>query len=363
MKKRLWILHSWIGLIAGLGLLLIGVTGSLLVFRDQLDGLFATKMMRVVPTPAGRLPLDELLASAQRAWPNFEVTGFGRRRDVHLADLVYLKQIGSHEYRAATLDPYTAKPLADPMNPNGTLTGLLLELHYTWFAEHIGMLITGIFAVLLCLLGVTGVWLYRDFWKNFFTLRWGRSARIFFSDAHKMLGISSVVFNLLLGFTGAYWNITHVATDGLGHHDEEADRMPGRLYSSAISLEKLSAEASSRLSGFEVNWVSFPTKPGEDITLWGKVPSSNPFTGDYGSTVVFDPQTGALKSANDLRQAGLWAKITDTFAPLHYGTFGGWPIKVLWCLGGLTPGLLATTGFLVWRARRRSANHILPSVP
>lgn len=357
MKKRLWILHSWMGLIAGLGLLVIGLTGSLLVFRDELDGFFAAKAVRVEPSPAGRLPLDQLLASAQRAWPDFEITGFGRRRSPYLADLVYLKEIGGHEFRAATIDPYTARPLADPMRQNDTFTGVLLELHYTWFAEHVGILITGIFAVLLCLLGVTGVWLYRDFWRNFFTLRWGRSARIFFSDVHKMLGISSAGFNLILGFTGAYWNLTHIAMDGFGSHEEVEDRMPGRLYADSISLEKLSAESAVRLPGFKVNWISFPTKAGEDITLWGTVPANNPFRGDFGSSAAFDPQTGALKSTNDLRQGSLWEKITDSFAPLHYGTFGGWPIKILWCCGGLAPGLLAATGFLVWRARRRSANH------
>jgi hypothetical protein len=43
---------------------------------------------------------------------------------------------------AATLDPFAANPLADPIKRTETLTGLLPELHYTWFAEHIGMLIT-----------------------------------------------------------------------------------------------------------------------------------------------------------------------------------------------------------------------------
>lgn len=356
MKKRLWVFHSWLGLIAGLGLLLIGVTGSLLVFRDQLDGVFAAEIMRVEPTEKGRLSPDELLASAQKAWPDFEVTGFGPRRDPHLADLVYMIQHGNHEFRAATLDPYTGKALASPMEPRQTFTGILLELHYTWFADHVGMLVTGILAAMLCLLGVTGVWLYRDFWRNFFTLRWGRSARIFFSDAHKMLGISSVVFNLILGFTGAYWNLTHIAAEGLVHDEAKAHTMTGRLYASGISLNALATEAQQKMPGFQVNWVSLPSEPGAGITLWGKVPSGNPLSGFYGSVAAFDAQTGALQSTTDIRQAGLWAKITDTFMPLHYGTFGGWPVKILWCLGGLTPGALAVTGFIVWRSRRKGVS-------
>ena len=54
----------------------------------------------------------------------------------------------------------------------------------------------------------------------------------------------------------------------------------------------------------------------------------------------------------DMREATPWQQIYDSFMPLHYGTFGGWPIKILWCLGGLTPGLLAISGFIVWRKRQ-----------
>ena len=353
MKKRLWMIHSWLGLLAGLGLLVIGITGSMLVFRDQWDGFLAPDLMRVEPTAKGRLPFDELLASARKAWPDFEVTGLGARRDPHLADVVYLMQRGDNQFRAATIDQYTGEARGNPIDPSRTFTGILLELHYTWFADHLGMLITGILAVVLCLLGVTGVWLYREFWRNFVKLRWRQSGRIFFSDLHKTIGISSVAFNLILGFTGAYWNLTHIAAEGLLHKDSESPKMTSRLYSDALAIDGLVQRAQGKIPGFEANWVSFPFAPGGDITLWGQVPSKNPLSGSFGSNAVFDPMTGELKSVTDLRNGTLWAKVTDTFMPLHYGTFGGWPIKILWAVGGLTPGALAITGFVLWRARRR----------
>jgi uncharacterized iron-regulated membrane protein len=352
MKKRLWQIHSWLGLIAGLGLLIIGVTGSLLVFRDQLDGLVAPKLTRVEPTVQGRLSWDALLVSAQNAWPEYEVTGFGSRREPDLADLVYMVKRGDHEYRGAFLDPYTGEGRGSPMQSSDSLTGILLELHYTWFADHIGMLITGILAAMLCILGLTGVWLYRDFWRNFFTLRWGRSARIFFSDLHKMVGISSVVFNLILGFTGAYWNLMHVAAEGLSHEEEE-QVMTKRLYADSISLDAMAVEAARAIPGFRPGWVSLPTPAEPEITLWGRSENGHFLTGPYGCNAVFDAQTGAMKSTHDIRNAGLWERIFDTFTPLHYGTFGGWAIKVLWCLGGLAPGILGISGFMVWRSRRR----------
>lgn len=352
MRKRLWQFHSWLGLIAGLGLLVIGVTGSFLVFRDELDALIAPNVMKVEPKPGGRLPWDELYAAAIRAWPEHQVTGFGPRRDPHLAELVYLKEKGGHEFQAGSINPYTGEALSSPVNPSETFTGILLELHYTWFANHVGMLITGVLAALLCILGITGVWLYRGFWKSFFTLRWKKSARIFFSDLHKMVGISSVGFNLILGFTGAYWNLTHVASEGLSDHEETAAGQGSiPTLGSTVSLDALTLTAKEHVPGFDTRWISFPDTPSGELTLWGTVTPGALFNGDYGSSVIFDPQNGAYQSSTDLRRVGLWERITDTFAPLHYGTFGGLPIKILWCILGFAPGVLAVSGFIIWQRR------------
>lgn len=352
MTKRLWQIHSWTGLLAGLALLVIGVSGSLLVFGKELETVFNPGFMRVEQVQQERLPMDELLTSANRQLPDYEVAGWLiRHDDPQLADVLYVLRHGTDQWRAGTLDPYTGKLLATPRQYTETLTGWLLELHYTFFGDHIGMIATAVLGLLLCGLGVSGLWLYRDFWSNFFRLRWRASGRIFFSDLHKTIGISSVVFNLVLGFTGAYWNIAHVFGEWMnGEHEQP--KVVKRMYSDSISLDKIIAEGGRRIPGFRANFISLPNEPDAPITLWGKVKSSNPLRGTYGSTVVFDAQTGEFKQANDIRKAGLWAQFVDMFEPVHYGNFGGWPVKVLWCAAGLTPGLLAVSGFLIWWKRR-----------
>lgn len=351
MTKRLWQIHSWLGLIAGLGLLLIGVTGSLLVFRNDVQALVNPKLLRVEPTPPGRLGHDRLLAAVVEKLPGYEVTGWQIQRNPRFADLAYVIQHGSHEWRMITVNPFTAEVLAGPMETNDTFVGWLLEFHYTFLGDHLGMLIAGLFAVLLCLLGLTGAWLYRDFWRNFFTLRWRKSARIFCSDLHKMVGISSVAFNLILGFTGAYWNLPH-AVEHLVEGEPE-NTINGRLYADTISLDRMIKQAGGEIPGFQTSYISLPWAEGADITLWGRVPSRSPIRSDYGSTVAFDAQTGVVKSSNDIRTAGAWAQVADAFYPLHFGDFGGLPVKILWCLLGFSPGVLAVSGTVIWWKRNR----------
>ncbi len=365
MRKRLWQLHSWLGLFAGLGLLVIGLSGSLLVFHEELETLFNRELVRVEPTAAGRpdgslpnrLPLDTLLAHAQRQLPEHEITGWLPRWDEpQLADVLYVIERGHNEWLVATLDPYTGRLLASPRLGSTTLTGWLLDLHYTFFADHAGLLITGFLGLVLCLLGVTGVWLYREFWKNLFTLRWGRGARILFSDLHKFVGITSAAFNLVLGFTGAYWNVTHVIGEWImGEHEQQ--KIEQRLYAPTLSLAALTADAAQRLPDFRANFISLPSDPtAPAVTLWGAVEPHSWLTSPYGSTILYDPQTGAHQSTNDLRTAGFWPRVVDSFRPLHFGDFGGLPIQILWCLAGLAPGILAISGFVIWRLRRRRSS-------
>lgn len=356
MRKRLWQLHSWLGLVAGLGLLVIGLTGGVLMFHDELETLFNPGIVRVEPAPAGRLPADELLVAANRQLPGHEIAGwlFRPADEARLADLLYVRRHGSAEWLVATLDPYAGKILASPRDGAETFTGWVLELHYTFFGGHAGTLVVGLLGLVLCALGVTGVWLYREFWKHVLTLRWGRGARLLFSDLHKFIGITSVAFNLVLGFTGAYWNITHLAGHWIEGHDDEKPAPARRLYAEPLALDALLADTAARIPGFRAGYVSLPWEDADDaaITFWGSVPGHF-LQGPYGSTVAYDARTHAFIAASDIRQAGLWARVVDTFTPLHYGTFGGLPVRILWTLGGLAPGALAITGFVLWRLRKR----------
>lgn len=366
MRKRLWQFHSCLGLLAGLGLIVIGLTGSILMFHDELEGLINPEIVRVEPTPAGRLPAAKLLAEANRQLPGHEVAGwlFRPADQPRLADLLYVRRHGSPEWLVATLDPYTGKLLASPRSGTETVTGWILELHYTFFGGHAGTLIVGFFGVVLLLLGISGVWLHREFWKHVFTLRWGRGARLLFSDLHKFIGITSAAFNLVLGFTGAYWNITHIAGHWIEGHDDDKPAPARRLYAEPLALDALVADSATRIPGFRAGYLSLPFEEKAPLTFYGSVPGHF-LQGPFGSTVSYDGQTRAFTAATDIRQAGLWARFVDSFTPLHYGTFGGLTVKILWTLGGLTPGALAITGFVMWRLRKRAATRptSAPKVP
>ncbi|MFT3990442.1 MAG: PepSY-associated TM helix domain-containing protein [Luteolibacter sp.] len=349
MKKYLYRFHSWLGLIAGLGLLLIGLTGTILVFKTELDRLLAPQATHAENPSLPRLPEDEFYAKVRAELPGHAISGWGRIPGAKV-NQVYATPLGASEGRPFYADATTGKILGSHESGN-LFTDWILELHYSFFAGHPGVFIAGVFAVILCLLGITGVWIYRKFWKTLFLLRWGKSARIVFSDIHKMVGIFSTLFNLILGFTGAWWNISHAIADWSGHEPEPVVKSVESHLAPGLSIDHMLAEAEKKAPGFQPNWISLPTPDEPTLSAYGAVAGQNPFRSDYSTSATFDAKTGEPKItlASD---EPLTAQILDAFRPLHYGTFGGLPTKILWSLGGLTPGILALTGSLMWWKRK-----------
>jgi uncharacterized iron-regulated membrane protein len=341
------------GLIAGVGLLVIGLTGSLLVFHDEIEKAIAPDMFLSLPVSTARLPLDVILQGVEKGLPDHEISSWAFASAPDAVDKVYVVKHGHRERLLVTVNPHTGAILGGPVDARRTVMGRVMELHYTFFAGRVGTLVAGLFAALLCLLGMSGFWIYRDFWTNFMRLRWRASRQIFLSDLHKTVGIASLVFNLILGFTGAYWNIPSAIRQfhfGNGLPPE----LTGQRWSQSISLDALLNRSRQDLAGFQPTFIAFPAAPGADIQIFGHAGSS--LRSDYDSTVTFHGQSGARTGIREISKGGFWGQIIDAFRPLHYGTFGGFFVKAVWRVGGLTPGLLAITGFLMWRQRRVGGN-------
>ena len=353
--KTLWKVHSILGLIAGLPLLVIAISGSILVFKDDLNRFLIPEHVLVDPPadPTER-PLEFRLGVLQRELPQYEVTGWAFYDDVDRADFVYVVRHGTHDWLHVYQNPYTGEILSEPAATESEIMGWLLMLHYTFLAGHPGMAICGILAILLCFLGCTGFLIYRKFWKSFFTFRWRASLRLLCGNLHRRLGVVSAPVFLILGLTGAWWNIAHVIEEFGNHSDgeEHEPAMKRRLYATGLPLDRLVEAAHAIISDYQVNYISFPWMEALPVTFYGSFEEQNPFRSPYHSTVSFDAHDGSLLGHTRIDQASLWHQIYDAFEPLHFGTFGGLASRIVWCVLGLTPGLLAVSGFIIWIKRK-----------
>lgn len=363
MNKWLFTWHSRLALVAFIPLLVICITGSLLVFKHEIDSVLMPEKVRVDESAAlqlPRLPLDALEQSVHGALPDYEIVGWALFQDHSRADLLYVMERGTDTWQYILIDQYTGSLLAGPVALDEHLTDWLLELHYAFLIDDPGLVVTAIMAILLCWLGISGLVLHRKFWKNFFTLRWHARLVVYFSDLHKMVGVLASPILLVLGITGGYWNIAHLVEEVQEHaNGEQHPVMSERLYSDEIALQQLHDESKTRLAGFEPTYISMPWEPGRDIRFFGDVHDGNPLISQYSSVVGFNAQTGEWISNFDIRDAGTGMRVLDTFRRLHFGDFGGLTSRIIWAVVGMLPLLLAVTGVSLWAIRRKKIREVM----
>ncbi|MCG9697304.1 PepSY-associated TM helix domain-containing protein [Shewanella sp. Isolate11] len=350
MRRILWKWHGWLGLFAALPLFIIALTGSLLVFKAEIDQWLMPEV--VYASAEERLSFTQLVNDADSALPEHEILGWEFASAAGEADRLYVAKQGTYDWQMLYADPSNGQLLSPPVSLTHFLTDWLLELHYTLLADHVGLVVTGVVSIVLILLAISGFILHRQFWRTFFTLRWNKSLRLFLSDAHKMLGIIGAPLFLILGFTGAWWNIDHLIEES-NEPDQAQFIITQAYYNKSLNFDALLVDAAKSIDNFQASYVRFPDKSYPGIHLFGAATDKGVLRSDFGSIVSFDDQTGKSTGALDVTKSGALYQFTDSFRPLHYGNFGGMVTKVIWCIIGFFPSLMALSGYLMWRKRRK----------
>jgi len=363
MRKKLFKWHSYLALIAIFPLVVICITGSILVFKVEIDTVLMPNKMQVNVLPnTPRLELDTLFNNVRNQFPNYEIGTWEIFDDIKnnkaRTDTAYIIRHQDNIWKKVYLNQYTGHILSKPVDLDHDLTDWLLDLHYQLLLATKGAFVGFVIALIFLFLAISGMILYRQFWFKFFTLRFKKAKQIFFSDLHKMIGIASSPVLLILAFTGAYWNASVVIHEVSEHIIEEPVIMNAPFHNQQLSIEKLKNTSSELIDSFTATYLVLPFEPNLDITFYGVVDSPNPLHSEYGSLVTFDKKSGDLTISQDIRKTDGLTVTLDSFRKLHFGYFAGLTSKIIWCILGLSPVFLSMTGFyLYWqRSRRRKVS-------
>ncbi|MGM0526146.1 MAG: PepSY-associated TM helix domain-containing protein [Pseudomonadota bacterium] len=361
MKKQLHKIHGWTGIILMIPFLIVCLTGSIVVFKTEIDAWLMEGVATVEAQGRDRQSYDKLKDSINQQLPDYEIGSWEIFPPGHTeADRVFVIKKGTDSWHKAHLNPYTGELQSQPKESGHYLTDWLVELHYTLLLndidgldEQLGVIISFLLAVFLVFMGVSGLIIYRRFWARLFTLRWNQRLLVVFSDLHKMGGTLASPVLLVIGITGGYYSGLIYYEEWKEHGaGEEHHIMQDRLYSDSVDIDELVAQSQQRLDGFKPTYLLFPFEPELPFTVFGRAPTANPLLSNYGSVVNFDPQSGEYQSTYNLNEQGLLAKTLDSTRRLHFGTFAGMTTKIIWAVVGLIPLLLAITGGYLWWQRR-----------
>ncbi|MEH1769030.1 MAG: PepSY-associated TM helix domain-containing protein [Nostoc sp.] len=359
LRSIVFYLHRYIGFFVGLLLIVIGLTGSLLVFEQDFDHLMIRQQYGNITPQQVQLSPESVVNTIEAKYP--------ARGDFHLFRIYlpdtpsspYVGQLSSTdvERKEVFINPYTGKIIGERITDK-TPIGLILNLHYSLMAGQTGTVIVGIAAFLMCILTITGLVLWPG-WRRLiagFKIKLDAHSKRVNFDIHKVAGIITVVFLFFTGFTGFCWNfydltepIIYAVTFTSKPSEPVSKPIPSK---STLGLTEQLKIANAALPDAVTKSIYFPSKAEDTLQIRMKLPQENE---EYGnSNVYLDQYSGEVLRVDNGLKLPLGDRVLNSFVPLHYGTFGGLPTRILYVFVGLAPLVLFVTGFLMWWYRYRA---------
>jgi len=374
-RDSLYSFHSWMGIITGSIMILVGFSGSIAVFNDEIEWL-VTPEIRADPSKES-VSINEVIegvrsvseaASFQLLFPPGEHWSFAAIVDTDSTALNVL--ISPETGRVTKVTPRDGY--------SWSLSFWIRQFHVRLLLGLWGRILVGIFGITLILSCITGILLHRSWIKSMFQIRSNKRPRVFYMDLHKLIGFWSLLFNIMIGFTGAFlglenlynqiqqkWVSSTIETPIV--RSQETSR--GNLTTNGTSLpilpaSELISRAQARFPRMNITRVHFPrldrakSEYSNPVVISGDHPGALIATGQ--SRVVINPHSGDVIESEDARQLKTSSLLYNMLDPLHHGYLGKgfgtsikYLVKILWALLGITPGLLAITGSIMWWMRKK----------
>lgn len=261
-------------------------------------------------------------------------------------------------------DGLFAAPIAAPW------TEFLAELHTSLHLPRtFGLLLVGLTGVTLLSSLISGVLSHPRVFKDAFALRWGGSRRLQEADLHNRLGVWGLPFHVVVSLSGALLGLSTLiigvlafaAYDGnsekafaaiLGPMPSE-DHTPAPIPDIAAMIRK--AQEVAPAAQFVSARIQHVGTAGQVVHLG----MSRPGYLALFNTFYFDG-SGRLLGDGGLEAGTIGQQILGALQPLHFGWFGGVPVKLAYGLLGLALTVIAYNGVTIWLVRRRDKGRPAP---
>ena len=371
---RAWTwLHRWSSLVCTLFLLLLCLTGLPLIFSHEIGeltrpGLHPPPMAAdMVNRP--RATLDAVDAAAREARPDLVPLYFFAEEDE--PDLWYVKldtRTDTDERNAVlfALDARTGDLLGTPEFGTGFM-GLMYRLHVDLFAGLPGKLFLGLMGALFIIALISGTVLYAPFMRklDFGTVRRDRPARIRWLDLHNLLSIVTLVWALVVGGTGGVntwadlilesWQRDQIEQLASGNATPLLAGEPGGV-AAERRVQHVLERAQAAAPHMRLSMLAYPgTLLGTPEHFAVILHGDTPFTSRLRQSLLVHPETGEVLQAS----ARPWyVTLFQLSQPLHFGDYGGLPLKILWAVLDLITIVVLGSGIYLWLTKpARSKGH------
>ena len=367
-ERKAWVfLHRWIGLNLGIWFALVGLTGSVLVYEDEVDAFLNPRLL-VEPSAAPHLLAHRILDRAEDEFPLGRVERIRLPRAQHDVYRLLVRVAphlrGEAERVEAMFSPASGELLGTREAEVIGLTRPYLvktvyEFHRNVLLGGFGSNIVGIAGFLLLTSALTGlliVWpRQRSGWRRIVWVKVRAGATRVLYDVHRSWGAVLCALLILATVTGSTLVYLNYAREIVGLFSEVAPFPTIPWRQSAADDWPAFAEVAARVGAAypdrSVAEIHLPSKPTAGYLFYLRKPGDVHRLGD---TIVWvHPGSGEILFERSSRNRTAGETVMHWLFPLHSGTAFGAAGQVAMCLTGLAPLVLALTGLWVWTRKRR----------
>lgn len=352
-------MHLWLGLSLGLLFVLIGLTGSALVFYVGIDEALhpEARSDARAPAPGWSSPVwDRALATGRAAgfdptgkW-SFEVTGEGGA----IPARYYPPSApgAAHPPRQMVWFSPDGRRIVRVAPWGGYLMSWIYELHMQLLAGDVGMQVVGWSGTAMLVLLVTGViaWWPRGSWAKALAFKRRAAPIRRLHDLHNLTGVGSALLLLIVTATGVILALPGVKATLLAPAPVPEPRSSSGT-GMPISLYRALGVARPAIPDGRLVFIDVPGDIDQPYRIRLQVPR-DPHARFPGGYVFVDRRPARVVAVQDVRAGGIGTAINAWVRPLHDGSIGGLPVRILAVLIGMAPMALYLTGFLRWKRRK-----------
>jgi uncharacterized iron-regulated membrane protein len=358
MRKLLLKVHLILGLACGVFIVVLGLSGSVLLYRADLERAMFPQLS--AQQPAGEVSaLHAIVQEYRAAHPDANIRSISLPQ-AGSRDALQLVVAAKGGAKRVYLDPATGRELGERL-PNSDWLALLVDLHHNLFADsHFYTGLVGAGFTLMCISGIIVWWPAAGLLRSpAFAVRRGMNAR----EAHHFFGFWSFVVLLVIAFTGtvftwrdAYNNVA----SWMSRQPKPAVRVKIEGNATGLDLDRALLAAKAAIPGAQPTLLRPATKDGEPLIVRMRAGSD---LRPSGSNQVFLGANGEVVKVDKLADKAFAFRAVDAFVPIHFAEAGGLPMKLLWTVAGFVPTILFFSGLRIWWRSLRRRNRDLNSQP
>lgn len=360
-KKITGWLHLWLGLVSGIIVLIISLTGALLSWQPEIQE-WTQQYQFVQPEQRPFVPVSVMRRNAEAAMQGkraFRILLEGKSK----AAVVQFYQKKPYYYFNVYVNPYTGV-VQKVLDRDDEFFRVILNGHlYLWLPQEAGHLVVIYSTLVFLLMLISGIVLW---WprnaarrKVSFRIKWNASPKRLNYDLHNVLGFYACWIIIFAALTGLVWGFDWMAKAEFWIFSGGGKRPEGlRLISAPPTWKKgpaidlVQQKITALYPDAAVYTLSFPANDSAVIQARAYPNSGVYYNGNYH---YFDQYTGVEKPAPFMgryNEATLAEKASRMNYDIHVGSIAGLPGRLLMFLASLVSASLPVTGFLVWKGRR-----------